>query len=94
MIAAYDPLYDTLDHPEPPVINDPVEYTTVDLTEIMSFTDIVNSIDPSLISSFTKPRSMEELEINDGNGQSYGYIIYRNNIFYFIFLFIISYHRK
>ena len=81
MIASYDPLHDILDHPDPPVINDPVEYASVELTEFMSFSDIIESVDPGLVSTYTKPRSMEELEINEGNGQSYGYIVYRNYIY-------------
>ena len=45
--------------------------------EVVSFTDLVNSVDPALTELHDKPVSMEQLGIHDGNGQSYGYIIYR-----------------
>lgn len=80
MIAAYDPLYSLIDTIEPPVVEPHFAYEQIEMLETLSFTDILSGIDSSKISTYQKPRSMEELEINDGNGQDYGYIVYRKSL--------------
>lgn len=80
MIAAYDPLYDVIDRVEPPEEPAHFNYGQIEMLEMMSFADIVSGISSDKILVYEKPVSMEELEINEGNGQDYGYLVYRKTV--------------
>ena len=76
MIAAYDPLASTLDKPERPAIVPPTAYPGVQLTEFIPYTDILEKADYVLRADEALP--MEQLpQVNNDNGQSYGYVVYR-----------------
>jgi len=80
MIAAYDPLYDLLSHPPRPEIAPAAVYSDVAFTEFIPYWDIIEKIPEDFREVLTKPTPMEKLEINNGNGQSYGYIVYRKTL--------------
>merc|ERR1711915_1139262 len=77
MVAAYDPLNGMIDLPSPPEVPAPVKLPTLTLTDTVSFSEMVDMVDASIRETHPKTKSMEELELHDGNGQSYGYIVYR-----------------
>ncbi|CAL8109678.1 unnamed protein product [Orchesella dallaii] len=54
-------------------------YPTVTLQQYLTYDDIISQVPSASKISAQQPISMENLPINDGNGQSYGYIIYRTN---------------
>ena len=76
MIAAYDPIASYLDKPERPAVVPPTAYPEVQLTEFIPYSDILAKAEYVLQSD--KTLSMEQLpQVNNGNGQSYGYVVYR-----------------
>jgi len=80
MIAAYDPLYDILSHPPRPNIPPVAVYPQVPLTEFINYKGIIEKVPQRSRAVLSKPTPMEKLDINNGNGQSYGYIVYRKTI--------------
>jgi len=80
MIAAYDPLYPLLKTIPQPIITPPTTYPDVALTEFIPYWDIIENIPDELREVLVKPTPMEQLNINNGNGQSYGYIVYRKEV--------------
>ncbi|XP_066945633.1 beta-galactosidase-1-like protein 2 [Macrobrachium rosenbergii] len=74
IIAKYNPLEGVVDHPEKPPQREKTAYDKVAITEHLDF--------PTLLAQQTSvevsegPCSMEQLPVNDNNGQSYGYILY------------------
>jgi len=80
MIAAYDPLYDILSHPPRPSIPPVAKYPEIILTEFINYNGFIEKVPEEFREVLTKPTPMEKLEINNGNGQSYGYIIYRKTL--------------
>merc|ERR1711976_1138659 len=80
MIALYDPLYDILSHPERPENPQPTVYTDVSLSEFIPYWNIIENVPEQFRESLTKPTPMEQLNVNNGNGQSYGYIVYRKTL--------------
>jgi len=80
MIAAYDPLYDILSHPPRPSIPPVAKYPEIFLTEFINYNGFIEKVPEEFREVLTKPTPMEKLEINNGNGQSYGYIIYRKTL--------------
>jgi len=80
MIEAYDPLSSILTKPDMPVIAQPTVYKEVIFDQFMQFNDIVASIPESSRQMHDTTLSMEELDINNGNGQSYGYLVYRKEV--------------
>lgn len=80
MIAAYDPLYPLLKTIPEPIITPPTVYPDVTLTEFIPYWDIIENIPNELREVLVKPTPMEKLNINNGNGQSYGYIVYRKEL--------------
>merc|ERR1719402_1786228 len=77
MIASYDPLAAVIEKPARPEVAPPALYGDVIFTEFMEFKEIVSFTPASSRENHTVLRSMEQLDINNGNGQSYGYIVYR-----------------
>jgi len=76
MIAAYDPIASYLDKPERPAVVPPTAYPEVQLTEFIPYSDILQKAEYVLQAD--KTLSMEQLpQVNNGNGQSYGYVVYR-----------------
>lgn len=80
MIAEYDPLYNILTHPEIPEVSPPTKYDNVEFTEVIDYWDILEQVPVDLRVVLNKPTPMEKLDINGGNGQSYGYIVYRKTM--------------
>merc|ERR1711936_474161 len=80
MIAEYDPLYSLLAHPEMPDIQSPKALPDIQFTEYLSFSDIVDQASSDMRETLTKPTWMEALSVNSGNGQSYGYLVYRKEV--------------
>jgi len=80
MIAAYDPLYETLSHPEQPASPQPTVYSDVTISEFIPYWNIIENVPEQSRESRNKPTPMEQLDINNGNGQSYGYIVYRKTL--------------
>lgn len=54
-----------------------IAYPTVNLQSYLTYDDIIAQVPESAKFQMERPVSMENLPLNDGNGQSYGYIIYR-----------------
>ncbi|KAJ3664570.1 hypothetical protein Zmor_000126 [Zophobas morio] len=73
LIEQYNPIQ-TLT-PEPPALIERQAYPAVPIHSQLSLNDILSKFDDSIPSSTTL--SMEQLPINDNSGQSYGYIVYR-----------------
>jgi len=80
MIATYDPLYELLSHPPRPEITPATAYPPVTFTEFIPYWDMLDKIPDDVREVLVKPTPMEKLEINNGNGQSYGYIVYRKTL--------------
>merc|ERR1711954_611976 len=80
MITAYDPLYDLLYHPPRPAIPPPTHYPDAHLYKFIPYWDIIEKIPEESRVVLTKPTAMEMLDINNGNGQSFGYIVYRKTL--------------
>ena len=80
MITAYDPLYDLLYHPPRPAIPPTTDYPDAHLYKFIPYWDIIEKIPEESRVVLTKPTAMEMLDINNGNGQSFGYIVYRKTL--------------
>lgn len=52
-------------------------YSTTKLQRYLTYDDIIAQVPDSAKVRMERPVTMENLPLNDGNGQSYGYIIYR-----------------
>lgn len=52
-------------------------YSSINLQRYLTYDDIISQIPKSSKFKTERPVSMEDLSMNDGSGQSYGYIIYR-----------------
>jgi hypothetical protein len=52
-------------------------YPTVQISQYLSYQDILRQIPINKMGFLDQTTSMEKLEVNGGNGQSYGYVIYR-----------------
>jgi len=80
MIAAYDPLYSTLAHPDMPDIPETQEHPQVVLTEFLSYSELVEQVPSTMREVRREATHMEALNVTGGNGQSYGYIVYRKEV--------------
>jgi len=81
MIMAYDPLYSQLTHPaEPPAVVGPRVYPEVLFQQYLPYWDLLEQVPDIAREVHVKPTAMEQLNINNENGQSYGYIIYRKEV--------------
>ncbi|CAL8070939.1 unnamed protein product [Orchesella dallaii] len=56
-----------------------ISYPAVPLQQYLSYDDIIAQVPATSKFQVERPLSMENLPMNDGNGQSFGYIIYRKN---------------
>jgi hypothetical protein len=65
--------------PERPEESRKATYPTITPQKYLTYNDIISQIPDSHKVQMDAPVSMENLPINNGNGQSYGYIIYRKN---------------
>jgi len=55
-----------------------VDYPTLKLDKYLTYADLIDRVPSShRVKNVEKAMSMEQLPINNGNGQSYGYIVYR-----------------
>ena len=50
------------------------------MTEYIPYWNIIQNIPAQFRQTSLNPLPMEKLDINDGNGQSYGYIVYRKRL--------------
>ncbi|OXA37309.1 Beta-galactosidase-1-like protein 2 [Folsomia candida] len=66
-----------LRRPLRPIQSQKTAYPTLQLQRYLNYTDIIMEIPSSHKILQDKPVSMELLPINNGNGQTFGYIIYR-----------------
>ncbi|XP_059575794.1 beta-galactosidase-1-like protein 2 isoform X2 [Alligator mississippiensis] len=64
--------------PLPPLVANKASYGTVMLHQCISLWEALPSIAEPIKSEF--PVNMENLQVNDGNGQSYGYVLYETVI--------------
>jgi len=80
MIASYDPLYSALLHPPMPSIQGATAYPQVNFGRWIPYWDLVEQVPDTAREVLVKPTAMEQLNINGGNGQSYGFIIYRKEV--------------
>lgn len=80
LIAAYDPLYSLIQRPTRPEIPSLTTYPDVTFSQYLPYWDLVKAVPGSAREVRVKPTPMEQLNINNGNGQSYGYIIYRKEV--------------
>ncbi|CAL4082809.1 unnamed protein product, partial [Meganyctiphanes norvegica] len=75
IIAKYNPLEGIVSNPTAPSENPKSPNSVVNITYSMDFITLLNNV-PDVIGPSTDLLSMENLPINDNNGQSYGYIVY------------------
>ncbi|XP_059086331.1 beta-galactosidase-1-like protein 2 isoform X1 [Tigriopus californicus] len=80
MIATNDPLANVLAKPARPAIVPPVAYPDITITEYLDYAGILSNLPSTAKQSSKVLLPMEQLDLNDGNGQSYGYIIYRKQL--------------
>jgi len=80
MISVYDTLSSLLVKPERPEAVAPVAYPEIQITETLAFDQILDKVPMELREVSEKLKSMEQLSLNNGNGQSYGYIVYRKRL--------------
>lgn len=52
-------------------------FPTLTMQEYLTYDDIINQVPQSSKFQMEGPVSMENLDMNEGSGQSYGYTIYR-----------------
>ena len=67
-------------HPDVPENPTPTVYSDVTLSEFIPYWNIIESVPEEFRETRSKPTPMEQLNINNGNGQSYGYIVYRKTL--------------
>jgi len=80
MIAAYDPMFSLIQRPPRPEIPSLTTYPDVTFMQYLPYWDLVEAVPETAREILVKPTPMEKLNINNGNGQSYGYIIYRKEV--------------
>eukprot|EP00095_Tigriopus_kingsejongensis_P008001 maker-scaffold269_size230758-snap-gene-1.34 protein:Tk08001 transcript:maker-scaffold269_size230758-snap-gene-1.34-mRNA-1 annotation:"hypothetical protein DAPPUDRAFT_58801" len=80
MIALDDPLSPALTKPDRPEIVPPVAYPDITMAEYLDFTAIIDNIPTAAKEMSGDLLPMEQLALNNGNGQSYGYIMYRKQM--------------
>ncbi|XP_076060730.1 beta-galactosidase-1-like protein 2 isoform X2 [Oratosquilla oratoria] len=78
-IASFNPLAGVVSNPEPPPQRTKKAYGQVNVTGVMDFESIIKAVGVSVLLT-DGPVNMEALDINDNNGQSYGYIVYRTSV--------------
>ena len=61
-------------------MSQPGVYADVKLSEFIPYSSIIENVPQLLRETHNKPVPMEQLNINNGNGQSYGYIVYRKQL--------------
>lgn len=79
IFARYNPLEGIVEHPEAPPQRTKTAYPSVAITEAIDFPTLIAQHES--YETFDGPQNMEELPINNLNGQSYGYIYYSTNAF-------------
>ena len=67
-------------HPELPASPRPTVYSDVTISEFIPYWNIIENVPEQSRETRNKPTPMEQLDINNGNGQSYGYIVYRKTL--------------
>ena len=67
-------------HPELPASTPPAKYSDVEMTEFIPYWDIIENVPAEFRQTSDQALPMEKLDINGGNGQSYGYIVYRKTV--------------
>merc|ERR1719452_81283 len=74
MMASYDPLYQQIDRPQPPIPAKLVTYPDIEMSVFSDLEGILEGMPADQVHEFQKPQSMEVL------GQSYGYIVYSKKV--------------
>ena len=67
-------------HPDVPPVPNTTVYSDVTLSEFIPYWNIIENVPEQFRESHSKPTPMEQLNINNGNGQSFGYIVYRKSL--------------
>ena len=67
-------------HPEMPETPKPTVYSDVTISEFIPYWNIIENVPEQSRETRNKPTWMEQLDINNGNGQGYGYIVYRKTL--------------
>ncbi|CAL8085951.1 unnamed protein product [Orchesella dallaii] len=67
--------------PQRPAESNKAAYPTLGLQRYLTYSDVIERIPSSSKFQLERPVSMENLPMNGDSGQSFGYIIYRKNVF-------------
>lgn len=65
-----------LKHPQLPPESPKTAYAPIEVEQYLSFPEVLEQIPSSSIFQSENLVTMEALDMNDGSGQSYGYIVY------------------
>ncbi|XP_069936809.1 beta-galactosidase-1-like protein 2 isoform X2 [Cherax quadricarinatus] len=79
VLARYNPLEGTVEHPEPPAQRSKVAYPTTPVTHSLDLSTLLSQ--HLSIETEDGPVSMELLPINDDSGQAHGYIVYSTIVY-------------
>ncbi|CAB3370130.1 Hypothetical predicted protein [Cloeon dipterum] len=66
--------------PEQPPLNPKIAYPAVQIQEYLTYVQLINQIPLDLVTEIQTVTNMEALDINNGNGQSYGLTVYRKKL--------------
>ena len=79
-VSQSNPGVSILSHPEMPETPKPTVYSDVTISEFIPYWNIIENVPEQSRETRNKPTWMEQLDINNGNGQGYGYIVYRKTL--------------
>ncbi|KAF2361306.1 Glycoside hydrolase 35 catalytic domain [Trinorchestia longiramus] len=74
-----NPLQGVVDNPVAPPQREKAAYGAFPITEMLPFTSLVSQAPETLVSE-DGPVNMEALNTNEGNGQSFGYVLYSTDV--------------
>ncbi len=80
MIEEYDPLASVISRPPRPTEMPATAYPNVQMTEFIPYESLLSQVPQSHRVQSSVPLPMERLGVNNGNGQSYGYVVYRTSM--------------
>ncbi|XP_018016621.1 beta-galactosidase-1-like protein 2 [Hyalella azteca] len=78
LIALYNPLNGIVDNPVGPAQRQKAAYGDFPVTEILDIYSLISQAPVKFVND--EPLNMEALDMNNGNGQSYGYLLYSTNV--------------
>lgn len=79
IIAKYNPLEGIVEHPAAPPQRPKKAYPAIQIKDAIDFPTLLSQHESH--QSMDGPLSMEQLPINNDNGQAYGYLLYSTNVF-------------